>query len=272
MSTNLEIVIDEIVPFFKKLNIEFIVVGATARDIIAKINNLPLSKRSTSDVDFGIMINSWSELEKLREEFRGNSKIKASSTDKNLVRYYVNEIPIDIVPFGDIENDGSITFPPTYESIMTVTGYKEALGTAITYSVGCHTIKVLSPEMFIALKILAWNDNRERKKDLIDIHYILENYPRIDPDTHEYLYDHHIDIIEHFEHDLSIATIALIGIRIKNFTTPEHIKLIGDILGDTKIKDSIVRDIVQELKPLIPDEKYAEIEKILSALRFGIST
>ena len=52
MFTDLEEIINELIRHFDKFNIDFFIVGAKARDILARQSGLKESPRKTSDVDF----------------------------------------------------------------------------------------------------------------------------------------------------------------------------------------------------------------------------
>ena len=101
---------------------------------------------------------------------------------------------------------------------MTIIGFEEALANARIIRIGSIDIKVVTPEMLVALKMVAWNENSSRQKDAQDIHYIISNYEQIDRDAYICVLDNHLDILEYFDHDSELASTALIGIRIAKFT------------------------------------------------------
>ena len=53
------------------------------------------------------------------------------------------------------------------------------------------SIMVISPEMLITLKLIAWDENRSRHKDLQDIFFLLENYHNIETEAYSYTLDRH---------------------------------------------------------------------------------
>ena len=60
----------------EKLGIPIFIVGATARDIIfAHVFNVRIY-RETTDIDFGIAVESWEQFERIRDELTGPEKFR----------------------------------------------------------------------------------------------------------------------------------------------------------------------------------------------------
>lgn len=244
MDTDLLEIINGLNDHFKKFNIDFFIVGAKARDIIAKDAGLKESPRKTADVDFAILVDSWDTLEKLRESFRGDAQIKESTDKKNKVRYNFKLTPFDIVPFGkNIEKEGKISFPPFYETLLTVVGYPEAMSTAKKIKIGAHEIKVTTAEMLVGLKLVSWDENKTRDRDAKDINYILSNYTEIDVDVELDIYDNFSSLVDEYGGDMSLASISLMGIRLNKFADQEHKNLMINILSDEVKRDRLARNM-----------------------------
>ncbi len=266
MNTEFVSLIQNLDKHFKSLEIDFFIIGAKARDLICEQAGVPLSARATSDVDFGVLVDSWATLEKLREHFRNDPNIRLHS-EKNKVRHYYNGTPFDVVPFGGIEHDHKISWPPFYDCIMTVIGYGEALTMARSIQIGHSTVKVVTPEMLIALKIVSWHEAPERNKDAKDIAYVLERYQSIDPTTYTYILDHHAELLAHFDYDDVLASIALVGIRIVESSSPELHALIAQILN--RKDEKLARAMVTLPSSNIESDETKFIE-IVNALKYGI--
>src|SRR3989339_971898 len=245
MNTDLEDIVNGLGKHFKSLDVDFFIVGAKARDIISKESGLELSRRKTSDVDFGLFVDSWDTLDAMRELFRNDENIELNPDKKNKVRYYYKGTPFDLVPFGGIEDaDGKVSWPPCYDTIMTVIGYEEALKSAKVIAIGDTEVKVVTPEMLVALKIVSWDENPARDRDAQDINYIMENYENIDADVENCLFDHYLDILDRFEHDHHLSSLAIMGIRIARFASEEHIDLIKNVLNDSDQREKLARKMV----------------------------
>lgn len=270
MATDLEETIDGLVEHFKKFNIDFFIVGAKARDILATSAGLKESPRKTADVDFAILVDSWETLEKLRASFRGDSRIKESSDQNNKVRYNFNITPFDIVPFGkNIEKDGKISFPPFYETLLTVIGYPEAMKTAKKFEIGKHEIKVTTAEMLVGLKIVSWDENKTRDRDAKDISYILSNYTVIDSDVDLDIYENFSNLVDEYVGDMSLASIELMGIRLNKFADKDHKNLMIGILDDEEKRDRLARNM-HDSGTYNLDEKVEISLKQLNSLLVGL--
>ena len=69
-------------------------------------------------MDFAALIESWTDLEKTTMAFESNSNINSISEEKEKIkRFYYKTIPFDIVPFGGIEHNHTISWPPFYDTI-----------------------------------------------------------------------------------------------------------------------------------------------------------
>jgi len=97
------------------LSIDFLVVGAMARDLVLVHGFGSQIERGTKDVDFGINVASWGEFNALKGRLlEGGYK---ENSQKSHQLYYTDVIglnwEIDIVPFGEIADiENNIYWPP----------------------------------------------------------------------------------------------------------------------------------------------------------------
>jgi predicted nucleotidyltransferase len=270
MFTDLEEIINGLIGHFDQFKIDFFIVGAKARDILAKNVGLKESPRKTADVDFAILVDSWDTLEKLRQSFALDVNIEESPNKNNKVRYKFKGTPFDIVPFGkNIEKDGKVSFPPFYETLLTVVGYSEAMGTAKKINVGKREIKVTTAEMLVGLKLVSWDENKARDRDAKDINYIFSNYTEIDADAELDIYDNFPELVEEFDGDMRFASITLMGIRLSKFTDGSHKNLMIAILNDIEKRDRLSRSMNDSATHNL-DENIALSLKQLNALLSGL--
>jgi len=149
----------ELSGFFGGINVDFYVIGATARDII--LSNLYdlLPDRKTDDLDVAIAISDWNQFQSIEENLPKKEGFTKSKEQKQRFIYkgiYV----IDIVPFGNVvEDDGNIYWPPDETIAMSVWGFPEMADSTISIEIdGEFSIKIASlPGLFI-LKLVAWKD------------------------------------------------------------------------------------------------------------------
>src|SRR5665811_266442 len=104
--------------------VKFFVIGATARDMVFEHGyNIPIS-RATKDIDLAVQVATWAEYLNLKNALEATGHFVGRKMMQRM--YYQNQIPIDIVPFGAIENEGSISWPPDDSVKMHVAGFNDA--------------------------------------------------------------------------------------------------------------------------------------------------
>lgn len=180
----------------KALGIDFLVVGATARDSVFKHGYGCPVERATTDVDFGIHVASWDEFNALKDRllaagYKADAhKIhKLSRVDAEGVRW-----EIDIVPFGDIAGrDSMIGWPPERDIVMNVLGFSEAFEHALAVQISEDpdiVIPVASPAGLCVLKLVSWLDRDVglRTRDAIDFEYMVWSYTKI-PEIRDAVYE-----------------------------------------------------------------------------------
>ena len=162
------------------LQLEVFVVGALARDIAMEILNMPPSPRRTADLDVAIALKDWSQFELLKEHLLKNHFSKGGPKQ----RFYYegkdgyNDYEIDIVPFGELEADEKVAWPPEGNPEMSVKCFKDVMNIADTVIID-DTISVkmapLSGQFLIMFD--TWLDRHLlTDKDASDMLYIMDNF------------------------------------------------------------------------------------------------
>lgn len=163
---------------FYKFDIDFYLIGARARD--AWIEHLYLrDRRITTDVDFAIYIRTHEQFQELSEYLCTVESFHREPNAPYRFRFGgANGLIVDLLPFGAIEQDGSVWLenPPTEISVY---GMKEVTEQA---EVITGAWKVISLPGLVVLKLIAFSENPGRQKDLRDIELILQHYHEIVPD------------------------------------------------------------------------------------------
>lgn len=161
---------------FAKIEQDFFVIGATARDIlIRQLVNIS-SGRKTRDLDLAIAIPNWEAFEKVKQTLLAHGFQKDI---KMRQRFYDGDYELDIVPYGGIEKeDGYIYWPPEEDIAMSVKGFADILRDAISVTIDDEfDIKIASLHGLFLLKFNAWLDRSiQTNKDAVDMAFILENY------------------------------------------------------------------------------------------------
>lgn len=105
------------------LQMDFFVIGATARDIIFNMVHGIKIYRATNDIDFSIRVKNWDDFSKLTSALIENG----FSSLKIIHKFAYKSIPsINIIPFGEISIDNtSITWPDKDSKEMNIVGFEE---------------------------------------------------------------------------------------------------------------------------------------------------
>lgn len=153
-------------------------VGAFARDIIQE--QIFGGKRGlhTKDIDIGILLPDWSAYEKVIAELTQQRGFRAG----RLVHEFFSptNIQTDILPFGSVENNRSISFPSAPHFGINMMGFAEAWEYRLTVNLdGKQELNIPSATGIIMLKLIAWNDRHPQPvslKHITDIGELLESY------------------------------------------------------------------------------------------------
>ena len=176
---------------FGRMDREFYVIGATARDIIVQQLLDTASTRRTKDLDIAIAIPDWDAFEQIKERLVADGFKKSNDMYQ---RFYYGAYEVDIVPYGVVaKEDDNIYWPPEEAVAMSVKGFDEVLSEAITVSIDDEfKVKIASLHGLFLLKLNAWLDrNAKTSKDAEDMSFILSNYfmANLDREIHQEVYD-----------------------------------------------------------------------------------
>lgn len=210
-----------------ELKIPYIVVGATTRDLVLHHGHGAKIQRATDDVDFAIEVPDWNAFSIIKNTLceKGFRETKAQHRLLSPA-----EMVVDIVPFGDVEDEEcSIAWPPKGETIMNVLGFKEACDNAEWLRIQEEPVldmPVATPVGMSLLKIISWADRviELRNKDAKDIAYLLSTYELI-PEVKDTLYSEE-QILETYDWDVMQAGACLLGRRARDIAKKEIVRMI----------------------------------------------
>ncbi|WP_139311681.1 hypothetical protein [Desulfovibrio sp. DV] len=180
-----------------------------------------MDRRRTEDWDFGVQVADWAAFAALRAALLDSARF----TDCPVVHRLVHQsgVPIDFVPFGDLEAPpGSVTFAAD-ERTMQVAGFAEALEQAVPLAVAPDlTLPVVNLPGFVLLKLFSANDRRENQqtKDLQDIRAVFAACHAQD-DNRDRTFDELADFWEAEAIDWDTAGAALMGHDVAAMIRPE---------------------------------------------------
>ena len=163
------------------LKVDFMIVGAVARDIhFEHIWAIP-TRRNTADLDLAVQVKDWPHYERLRQGLQASTFF--SPVEGRTERFLAsNGTSLDIIPFGDVAQAGEVIFWPPDHDKMSVMGVADAFVHAVILELpgadGPTQVRVASIPGLVVLKINAISDRIEArvKKDTNDIQFIIANY------------------------------------------------------------------------------------------------
>jgi len=267
VTAGLFVLIDQVA---KELDCEYLVVGATARDLVMHHGYGAPVQRATKDLDFAIQIASWGEFEVLIKQLR---KHRFTSGNEPQRMISADGIPVDLVPFGAVANDESnIQWPPSGAIEMDVTGFGDAANCAHPVIIRQNPtiqIPVASTQGLTLLKLIAWGDRAAnlRVKDALDLAYLIDNYERVEQ-VGARLYD--IDgLMARYEWDNDLGSAHLLGMDTASIAGPDAKVRIGKVL-ENNLQEETPNHLVEEMCTRL-EEEYAKRLNLLSAFASGFN-
>lgn len=260
---------------FSKMDREFYVIGATARDIIMQQLLDTESKRRTRDLDIAIAIPDWDAFEQVKQSLIADGFEKSRDMQQ---RFYYGEYELDIVPYGVVAKaDDNIYWPPEEVVAMSVKGFDEVLSEAITVSIDDEfKVKIASLHGLFLLKFNAWLDrNAKTSKDAEDMSFILSNYfmANLDREIHQEVYDW-----ENFDeyivggYWLAYDLVTLLNTKQLNYykeviedelTKEEESRLINQMIENSyDLKYETIRDTLQAMADVFQKAIEDETEEV----------
>lgn len=202
-------IVREVVNTSESRGLRPFIVGAKVRDLLLRYAyDLPVY-RVTNDIDFAIVVESWEEFTKLRNDLIGNKNFKPDPAMRQRM-VHENGLFIDLVPFGGLEEvSGQISWPPDFSTVMSTVGFREAYESSIEVRLAEDLmVRVASLAGLALLKIVAW-DERRFERDAEDLGLIMRNY--LDAGNQDRIYSEHGDCLdllnEEFDYDKASARI-----------------------------------------------------------------
>ena len=142
-----------------QLGIQLMLVGAVARDFWLKQFDVRANIRTTHDVDIACLVREWDEYTRLISTLSGEGGLLPDSRGIRHRLWLDDEISVDIIPFGGIENEhGEFAWPPEFGRTLNVLGFTAAFNDAMNASIGTARIRVIRPCWLAFLKLNAYTD------------------------------------------------------------------------------------------------------------------
>ena len=177
-------VANEIEKVSKALGLELLLVGAQAKVILLENIHGLNPGRATGDIDFAFAVESWDQYNQIKQSLVATGKFRELPKEQQRLLYksslIEHEFIVDIIPFGGVQDaENIIAWPPEMDVVMSVSGYKEALESALVVELNADLqIKVVSLAGLAILKIFAWSERgtATKNKDALDLMTLLDAY------------------------------------------------------------------------------------------------
>jgi predicted nucleotidyltransferase len=217
---------------------KWLIVGATARDLILRhVYDLGAGRR-TEDLDIAMAVGNWHSFEIVEKRLLARGAAHAPTPRH---RFQLQGWNVDILPFGGVDENGVILWPPENDTAMTVTGFEEASQHALEIILpGPTRVFVASPPGLLILKLVAWNERHlERPRhDAVDVRALLLSYAGTWNENR--LYDEADDLLQRFKYDNELAGAALIGRDAAAIAFPTTLDRIRTIVEQDLASESFV--------------------------------
>lgn len=210
----------------------YIVVGATARDLLLHhVFGIP-TMRATQDVDFAIAVESWEKFQNLRTALLATDHFVPGRIEHRLflkTPHGITKIPIDLIPFGGVAEKDTIAWPPDRDTVMTVAGFEDALAASAQVQVNAAlSLPVASLAALAILKLFAWQDRKTNDKDALDLYRVISTYA--DAGNTDRIYDSETSVLAQVDYDLEIAGAALAGRDARQLSSPATLTRLSTLL------------------------------------------
>ena len=249
-----------------KFGIDFYLVGAVARNVwMTGINNIA-PRRTTGDIDFAVLINDKGVYEALKtyliitegfQPYKGNE----------YVLIWKENLEVDLLPFGAIDDeDAKFNSNGLGSTSISLQGFSEIYNDGLpTLDLeGKHQFKFCTLPGIVLLKLIAWDDRPEsRRDDIKDISDILNHF--FDMNDNEIFENHH-DLFEKEEASLKYIAARVMGREMSKIAKKNELlfsRIVGILDSNTLVSqnsdmakimveyyDNTIDDNVQLLKHL----------------------
>lgn len=220
---------------FQQFGIDYFMAGAFARDLHFENREDKTKLRKTNDIDIAVCVNHEEHFHELITALEKTGDFSQSQTKPIKLRHKMG-IEVDLIPFGEIENElreTKLSKPKVF--VINTPGFAEAAAFAVEIKSGGITLKTCPIEGLIMLKLISWDENNGRVHDLTDIDHIIDAAQDWFSDE---IFEIHFDLLEKYDvNDLHFymkrVTAHVIGREMNKLLkgSPDLKALVISILG-----------------------------------------
>ena len=199
---------------FTKFGIDFYLVGAVARDAWMSIKEKK-ARRTTGDIDFAVLISQPGTYEALKEYLIQHEGFFPSK-ENPFVLVWQDKTQVDLLPFGAMaDEDGAVRVMGAGFASINMPGFGEIYEEGLPELIlaGEHRFKFCTLPGLVLLKLIAWDDRPEaRRDDIKDISDILNHFFAL---YDEEIWTSHSDLFEDENDDLRHIAARVMGREIR---------------------------------------------------------
>jgi predicted nucleotidyltransferase len=242
-------IIEDLREASSNLDIEFFAVGALARNVWYMENKE--DARGTKDVDFGVYVPNHQIYQSLKDMLIANFGYNEISTNAFCLISPYEKLPVDLLPFGEIENQGKVITEGSGLVSINLDGFSEVYEHGLLSKlIEGVKLSICSIPSVVLLKLIAYDDRPDnRPKDPLDINSIFIYYPDIESEKlwgeYNFLYD---DEKTHDEVGISVLGYEISKIIFSNDTLIERVISILDkaINSESQLAEKMIQNPVEE--------------------------
>lgn len=186
-----------------------LLVGAACRDVLHSAFGHTFTARATTDIDLGIAVDDWTISKRIEDRF--------PRIGSNGIRYRIAGIPVDVMPFGDVEDPEGISRPVAREEDLVVFGFRDVHQRALLLPLPSgHVIRLPQPAGYTALKMRSWIDRAlyyghdKDAKDLALAAFWYQNSPEVGNRLYES--EAGFELLTELEMDVDLAAVRLLAL------------------------------------------------------------
>ncbi len=234
---------------FRKYNVDYFLIGALARDIRLSVGDGLAAGRKTKDVDIAVLLDNEEQFYAIKEALVDTGYFEESAY-KAIKLIYKGSIEVDILPFGEIENqDRELQLGRHTLLVMDMSGFKEVYPfiDIITVAEGL-SLNVCTLEGLIILKLIANADDPSHSKDITDIEHVLEVYFKLNNDE---IYTAYLQVMD-----------------LYSTNTNEYLQLVSARVLGRKMKTMVIDfpDTQEKLKTILSKRPVATWQAMLDGM------
>ncbi|MBW8173429.1 hypothetical protein K0651_10285 [Ornithinimicrobium sp. Arc0846-15] len=243
---------------------QMMIVGAECRNLLHIAAGHSTQLRHTDDIDIGIGLSEWLPFEQ--------TLAPIPSIGSNGIRYRVAGHPVDIVPFGEVEDPPGKARPPAVPEGLNVHGYREVFRGAKPLAIpGVGTVALPTVPGYTALKLFAWTDRSiwYEYRDAVDLATCLYWY-NSSPDIRERIWEtaHGKEALTWFDLDVDATSAYLLGRDIATLLGPATLKALA--LAWTKSDKGLLATEMVDRQNHDWQATSERRQVLLNALEFGL--